>query len=598
MKNATFNCERKMNSKSKQQAEETAQRVAMSVNDFTNKLIKDVEKICRDIGKNYDKEQDRGFAFQLWCAELLSSVDGIEEDPSECVFKSNDLKFDIAMEDEDAKLLILAQTKYVSPRQKPDVDETEVHDFFKRHNILLDEGTWFDKHAPDELHDLLSDYKDRLKNGWKVKFYFISTGTSSQRIKDLVESLDKTVKGVQESVSFDILDFYGIKEIYARTQSLESSISPFVEIQFARGNYFFKEKPHQTLLSIVKGNTLVGLYKKERDGLFAHNIRSFLGKRVNKEVVETASERADEFYYFNNGVSAICTHAEDLGNDKLRLHHFQIINGAQTVGSLASVRNLSSNCEVLLRITVGASVSTEKGINADIIRYNNTQNVVKSSDFRSNDKIQLWIEKRFAELKPRGAIREPIRYVRKRTIRRVRAAIPLKLEELAKIRYAFYFEPTRCIADPRSLWTLLEDDGHYEYAFGRDGDAVDFWTETEFENALFAVTTYFAILAKTKDLIKRDKAEFHFLQRLRFWGVSLAAVHIDEKKLAVRELLQSEAAFKSWFDDFWKASFLIYGSAHDQAQSDKISNFALARNESRWAQVRKSFLRNLKAGVA
>ena len=180
----------------------------------------------------------------------------------------------------------------------------------------------------------------------------------------------------------------------------------------------------------------------------------------------------------------------------------------------------------------------------------------------------------------------------------MRSALALKFEELAKIRYAFLYEPTRCIADPRSLWTLQEDDGHYEFAFGdNQGDAVDFWTGNQFEQVLFAVQTYFAILAKTKELIKRDKTEFFFLQRLRFWGVTLAAIEIEEKKLSISNILQSEPSYRAWFEDFWKSSFQVFGIAHDQAQNDKISNFALARNETRWAQVKRSFVRNIKAGL-
>jgi hypothetical protein len=58
--------------------------------------------------------------------------------------------------------------------------------------------------------------------------------------------------------------------------------------------------------------------------------------------------------------------------------------------------------EVLLRVTKAGSVKTEKGFNADVIRYNNTQNIVKLSDFCSNDTIHLGLEKKLAEQRPRG----------------------------------------------------------------------------------------------------------------------------------------------------------------------------------------------------
>src|SRR4051794_8725301 len=71
--------------------------------------------------------------------------------------------------------------------------------------------------------------------------------------------------------------------------------------------------------------------------------------------------------------------------------NFQIINGAQTVGALSAAK-LNSEIEVLLRVTEGLSVKTDRGFNADIIKFNNTQNIVKSSDFRANDKIQVWLD--------------------------------------------------------------------------------------------------------------------------------------------------------------------------------------------------------------
>jgi hypothetical protein len=123
--------------------------------------------------------------------------------------------------------------------------------------------------------------------------------------------------------------------------------------------------------------------------------------------------------------------------------------------------------------------------------YNNTQNIVKASDFRSNDSIQLWLEERFTKLKARGAVTEQIRYVRKRSHKRVRGAIPLKFEELAKIRYAYFYEPTQCVADPRSLWTSQEDG-----AFTRRPSGL---------MELFAI-------------IGEKMNKYFFLQRLRFLG--------------------------------------------------------------------------------
>ena len=95
-----------------------------------------------------------------------------------------------------------------------------------------------------------------------------------------------------------------------------------MDIQFGRGTYLEKEEPYRTIIAIVKGNTLANFYRKERERLFAYNIRSFLGKRVNKPVVETAATNPLQFFYFNNGVSAIDTKIVELRKDFFPLRQF------------------------------------------------------------------------------------------------------------------------------------------------------------------------------------------------------------------------------------------------------------------------------------
>lgn len=559
-----------------------SQSVSMSVETFRTTLRNEVETTCKSLGKSYDREGDRGYAFQLWVAELLARNYDLEIDPQICTFISKDLKIDIAFDDEESKSLVLGQTKFVSISSNPDIFEDEVVTFFDRHQIFMTHPNWVRENASDELHDIVSDYSERAKQEWNINFYFVSTGKASERLKKLIFAKQQEVKIHYPNVNFYLWDFYDVKEEYIRSKSIEATISEAVEIQFSQEKYFIKDKPHRTILSIVKGTTLSSLYKKERERLFAYNIRSFLGKRVNKPIIDTAINRPDDFYYFNNGVSAVCTHIQDLGNNKYRFDNFQIINGAQTVGSLAQISNLDQKCEVVLRITEGISVKTEKGFNADIILYNNTQNVVRASDFRSNDSVQLWLDDHFTKLKARGALTEPIRYVRKRSHKRVRGAIPLKFEELAKVRFAYFYEPTQCVADPRSLWTAKEDGGFYEKAFGINGELLDHWTDENFDETLFAILAFFAILDKIKTHIKQDKTNYYFLQRLRFWALSLAHIYIDKKNINYTELLSSKKKFDEWFAEFWRTIFRDLVQAFKLAQEAKISNFALARNETRW----------------
>jgi hypothetical protein len=237
-----------------------AKETGMSVNAFRTQLRTDLEGLCKSQGKSYDNNQARGFAFQTWVADLLMGIHDVEDFGKDHTFTTNDLKIDVAFDEEESKTLCLAQTKCESISTNPDIDETEVNDFFARHKILLTNRDWVREHASEDLNDLIADYRQRVNEGWNIAFYFVSTGTASDRIKKLVASLDAEVKTKHSNVSFILYDFYELKEQFIRSRSLEQSITDTVEIQFADDSYIEKDKPHPTVVAVVKGNTLVNLY--------------------------------------------------------------------------------------------------------------------------------------------------------------------------------------------------------------------------------------------------------------------------------------------------------------------------------------------------
>ncbi len=95
----------------------------------------------------------------------------------------------------------------------------------------------------------------------------------------------------------------------------------------------------------------------------------------------------------------------------------------------------------------------------------------------------------------------------------------------------------------------------------------------------------------------KDKARFSFLQRLRYWGVSLAKEYGDVLKTDASKIMASRAEFDKWFEDFWKAFLQTTLAAHQRAEEDKISNFALVRNETRWKQAKEHLSTLVMAGA-
>ena len=72
-----------------------------------------------------------------------------------------------------------------------------------------------------------------------------------------------------------------------------------------------------------------------------------------------------------------------------------------------------------------------------ITQYNNTQNTVRISDFRSNDAVQNSLKEQFSSISRKG---KKVAYLPKRTDRTVNNTEVVRLEEFAKAVYTFLYE--------------------------------------------------------------------------------------------------------------------------------------------------------------
>ena len=440
--------------------------------------------------------------------------------------------------------------------------------------------------------EALGDYNENIRDNWSVEYYFVSTGFASFRVQEMPDSFNSSFEKQGLPIKCYLLDFQRLKEYYVRSLSLESSIPREVQIHLPKNQYFEKKIPFQTLIAVLKGNTLRDLYKQYKESLFAWNIRGYLGNRgINNIIAETAESSPDNFFYFNNGVTAICTEYS-INNNLLKANNFQIINGAQTIGALARV-DIKEEVEILFRITKTLDVKTDKGVNRDIIRFNNTQNAVKISDFRSNDPIQLWLEKKFGEIRAKDHL-PLIRYIRKRSFKRGKVGRPIKFEDLAKIRYSYLMEPTLVLSSPKDLWTMGEDKGVYEKVFGVDGQLVDCWGEENFEECLLAIAFYIAIERVTNEEASQN-SEFRYFRRMKYHAVSLAGTFIRGSNDGVRKLVESQSEFFTKWKLFWDEARRVINFIYDQAVvREKNTFYAFLRSAEKWEQMKDLFIKNAK----
>jgi hypothetical protein len=563
----------------------------MTTDEFRKRLQEELKAIAHEIGWNLGVATERGQAFQLWVARLIASAEEpIDTSPDEALLSSGDLKADVVLEDEANQNLIICQCKYV--KQGSPVDESEVSDFFDRHTHYLD-SEWVRKHGSKQAAAVLGDYKERLDNNWQVNLRFITTGNAAPRIQELAERKSQSYEAQEIAVTCTLLDFGALKDYFTRVEALEQDIPSVVEFDLPEGRFVKKSTPYPSLVAIVKGNTLRDLKKRYKESLYAWNIRGFLGAQgINRDVATTIREQPDHFFYYNNGVSAICTDFEITDAGRLTANNFQIINGAQTVSTLAA-QDPAPEVDVLFRLTKTPSVKTETGFNHDVIRFNNSQNPIKVSDFRSNDQIQLFLEKSFGDRKATAALKK-VRYVRKRQVGGKRPlGVAVKLEDMAKLRYAYFFEPTLVHASPRALWSLEGTDSAYAKAFGIDGQLEDSWSRSDFDETCLALALY----QRISDDAKARKDDLPFLFRLRFHSLALSAIYVRDwwDGAAPKALLTSSETWERLWDDHAPVVRDVVTSEWTRAEDSDASLFAFVRSTTEWESMKKMFDRKLKA---
>jgi len=157
----------------------------------------------------------------------------------------------------------------------------------------------------------------------------------------------------------------------------------------------------------MTGRAIGDLYRKSGDRLFARNVRGFLGNtKINQSMEETINDEPEFFWYYNNGITMICDHAEQIsshGKNILRVTNPQIINGQQTTRTLAKANGNVSKASVVVKVfRVPRSVNNDanhfEGLVSQIVSATNWQNAIKPSDLMSNDRRQIEIQREMRKL--------------------------------------------------------------------------------------------------------------------------------------------------------------------------------------------------------
>jgi AIPR protein len=195
-----------------------------------------------------------------------------------------------------------------------------------------------------------------------------------------------------DMVSLQVLRQKELHEI-VETGAMGSSIDLTIMLH----EYGMVREPYKAYYGQVDVSDVTS-WGKFGDRLYHKNIRSFKGStEVNDAIVATVKSNPDNFLYFNNGITLLCTSLEKqpLGGKSKSSGVFEckgssVINGAQTVGSIISALSSPdsgvSNARVMVRLISLEGCPPDFAF--DVTRATNTQNKIEKRDFAALDKEQ------------------------------------------------------------------------------------------------------------------------------------------------------------------------------------------------------------------
>lgn len=449
-------------------------RLRESVKEFT------AERFGKPFDKLNEKQQSMGLGY--FYVERVHNVGGSfisEEDlQSGWVDGAHDLGADFIHRD-DGSVLVL-QIKYGSHGKK-----ARHEDLTHFQNVLL------------RLHDLHFRNNKRLaeavadidwdKDQFVLKYVWLGDLTDEGRKLTNLPPALPNVPGLLDRVEISFLDESDLRAEFREALSIGQATTAPAELFPAgpRG----KAKADRILrvddqgqfpsyVLVAEANQLTDLYGRDKEALFALNIRNYLGDTgTNRQILRTAKEKPEVFFHLNNGISCLVKKAAvDAQKGCLQVEGLQIVNGAQTVKSLYKARSSwASRAAPLLLVRV-TEIGQDRQLKDEIVRANNTQNVIRDSDFRSNDPIQQDLVRRFAETTRGG---KKVVYTPKRTDKIPPNSLSIRLEEFAKVIYSFLKSPVPFSGTTSFLFDTSEKGG-YKDVFGDGKQVLESFNKGEF----------------------------------------------------------------------------------------------------------------------
>lgn len=304
----------------------------------------------------------------------------------------NDNGIDGIYYNDSEKCLYLIQSKYHKDGNGS-IDVGDLHKFIQGTKDLV--NTRYEKFN-EKIMSRSNEIEEYLLDA-KTKFSLIIVHSGKDQIsshcKALVDEFLDEYNDISEIFTFSTINQ---KQMHSFI-SVGADGSP-INIDALLHNWCDIKEPLPAFYGQIAASDLSNWYEENGRQLFSPNIRVYLGEtEVNEGITETVGENPEYFWYFNNGITALCDSVKKkpiggTGHDTgiFECVNLKIVNGAQTVGTLHSLsrREAESLEKTRVWIRIISLENADESLSKTITRTNNTQNRIEKRDFVALDPEQ------------------------------------------------------------------------------------------------------------------------------------------------------------------------------------------------------------------
>lgn len=353
------------------------------------------EQIKKDITGSYYQQNysNDGQRFIAWYLRNIHNLDPVEA--RDCITDgAGDKQIDAVYIDNEAQTIYIIQGKFYAQETVNAEPLREVLSSWmqiKNLDALQDA-------ANDRLKTKILDISNALQDDYEVVFELITTAAlTADAERDLENYNNQLAADDSVSASIMLVDAEGLKFRY--DEALKRA-RPYI-------NYDFAVEPGKYMELTIGGTKAViaAIPLKEciqipgiRDGaLFRRNVRQSLGNgnKVNKGIARTIRKDAKDFFFYHNGITAICSKLQ-VSADTISTHELNVVNGCQSLSTIFNCSEAVKKAEdayIMFRFYEIKDAETADKISVST----NSQSAVKARDLRSNDKNVLMMKKSYEQ---------------------------------------------------------------------------------------------------------------------------------------------------------------------------------------------------------